>query len=219
MFDNVRVCGVEDRLGGDNCLWPFLDVNVYATGLLGQVSLPNAVEQAIAGWNNVCGIRLKLTDDPNQAHIIVGTGRIDGSLNTLAISELPCGFTRDRWRAINQKYDTSESWVISDTPPEGKIDAVRVICHELGHAIGISHIESGNLMAPVYSNSIRWPKSGDIVQAKSRYFRPSAIPTPTQPAPNPGTTPVPPANTPPRIKITIEDLTGRTWKSTNIEWE
>jgi hypothetical protein len=183
-FDGQKICGVPDHLGGGDCAWPFPKVSIYATGLLGQVNLGDAAEQAIAGWNAVCGVELFLAANPKSAHIAITSGHIDGPSGTLGWSELPCGFTAARWRQLQQKYDAGEVWVVSDNPPANKIDAVRVICHEVGHAIGISHINDSNLMAPVYSARIRWPQRGDIAEAVMRYGK-KIVPSPTTPTPAP----------------------------------
>lgn len=187
MLDNTRVCGVPDHLGGGDCKWPFPMVFVHAEGRLGEVNVRDAVEQALNGWNAVCGLKLTMATNAQTAHIVVTSGRIDGPSGVLAWSELPCGFTASQWRQLKQQYDTGEIWTIADNPPSGRIDAVRVICHELGHAIGISHIHDGNLMAPMYSTSIRWPQRGDIAEARARY----GLPTPTIPPPGPGLPPAP----------------------------
>lgn len=187
IFDGQVICAVPDGVGNDTCLWPFPDVTVYANGMLGQVNLAEAVEQAVAGWNKVCGINLALTPNEKTANIFVTLGSIDGSGKTLAWSELPCGFAQrsKNWNQLRQKYDTGEMWTISENPPGGRIDAVRVICHELGHAIGISHIVDGNLMAPRYSDAIRWPQRGDALEAISRYGKvvvaTDPVPVPTIP--------------------------------------
>ena len=111
------------------------------------------------------------------------TGVIDQSGGTLAWSELPNGN-----RQLTQKYDTREQWIISANPTSG-IDAVRVICHETGHALGVGHIQSGNLLAPVYSRQIRKPQSGDVQEMRERYGPPvtggGTEPTP-QPTPGGG---------------------------------
>jgi hypothetical protein len=217
-YDGTKVCGVPDGLGGDNCLWPFADVKIFASGLLGGVDLAEATEQAIQGWNRVCGIRLALVANAGEAHIVVTQGRIDGPMGTLAWSELPCGFTPNQWRKLKQQYDTGEMWTIAENPPGNKIDAVRVLRHEIGHAIGISHIAAGNLMAPTYSASIRDVQRGDVLEAVSRYGKPAAVPAPV-PAPSVPTTPVP--NLPGMGRVTaieILDAEGRPWRG-DVQWK
>ena len=177
-YDGVQLCAVADNLGNMSCQWPFLDVNIFAEGQLGQIDLVKAVELAVKGWNDICGLRLKHTTDKTKAHIVITRASLDGSGSVLADSQLPCGFTASQWNQLRQRYDTGEAWVISDNPPGNKIDAVRVIMHELGHAIGIGHINSGNLMAPTYSTQIRLPQNGDIMEARARYGKPVPVPTP-----------------------------------------
>ncbi len=182
-FDGKNFCGVSDALGGMECLWPFPKVLVYASGMLGGVDLEEAVEQALGYWNDVCGIELQLTANARTAHIAITQGRIDGPSGTLAMSELPCGFTDQNYRTLRQQYDAQEFWTMAENPPNGKIDAVRVIAHEIGHACGMSHGAPGNLMAAMYSAQIRRPQRGDIIEMLARYPRlhprPTPVPLPT----------------------------------------
>jgi len=186
-YDGQQLCAVPDSLGSMACLWPFLDVNVFAEGMAGPADLAEAAAQAIKAWNDVCGIRLRLVSNRSQAHIVVTTAVLDGAGRVLADSELPCGFTPNQWRPLKQRYDTGEAWVISVNPPSNRIDLARVMTHELGHAIGVGHINDGNLMAPTYSSQIRLPQRGDIAEVRGRY----GLPTPTVPTLPPVNPPVP----------------------------
>jgi len=200
-----RICGVPDHFGqGTICKWPIMDVFIYAKGFLGQVDVEQATVEAIGYWNEVCGINLQMSSNPKTSHIRVNFGVIDGPSGTLAISELPCGMIASALRQMQQTYDTSEGWVIAENPPANKIDAVRVFAHEIGHAIGISHIDAGNLLAPIYSQTIRRPCAGDIKEAVVRYgLRPSTpVPTPT------------PTLGPVKDLIIVDDF-GNRWSPTN----
>jgi hypothetical protein len=110
-------------------------------------------------------------------------GRIDGRNGILAQSELPIGFTPQFTRQISQLYDTGENWTLSGNPPANRIDLGRVMCHELGHAIGIGHITDGNLMAPMYSTQIALPRNGDVTEARARYGSPAPVSPPPPPPP------------------------------------
>jgi hypothetical protein len=187
-YDGQRICGVADHIGNVTCQWPMRDVTVFAAGQAGQVSLADAMELALPLWNRVCGVNLQMSTNARTANIVVQVGRIDGPGNVLAQNELPCGFTAHRMRQLQGLYDGSEAFVIADNPPAGKIDLVRVCCHEIGHGIGIGHINDGNLMAPTYSSRVAGPQNGDIVEARARYGQPSPItpiplPNPVNPAP------------------------------------
>jgi hypothetical protein len=192
-FDGKRICGVKDHIGNADCAWPFLDVTVYAEGMIGQISLRDAAEWAIQGWNDVCGIRMTMTANPKTAHIVTGPVRIDGPNNILAQCELPCGFLANRWRQLRCEVDSSEAFVLSTNPPANRIDVGRTLRHEYGHGLGVGHIETGNLMAAIYSSSIYLPQNGDIIQVRARYGKPQAsAPKPTIPSipvPTPGDKP------------------------------
>ena len=182
-YDGARLCGVEDTLGasGAMCRWPSPDVSwtiaANLPGLSGE-SFKQVAELAWSWWSSICGIRPRYVTSSQNANVLIGIQTI-GPGGVLADSELPCGVSMSS--QLRQRYDSAESWVISENPPSNKIDIARVICHELGHVIGIPHINTGNLMAPIYSTSIRMPKSGDIAEAVARYGLPVPMPNPTPP--------------------------------------
>lgn len=196
-FDGVRLCGVPDQLGATGiCKWPQKRVLWCVTGRLPGLSdeeLVAAYREAWSYWAAVCGIEPVYTEQASQANVLMGSGLIDGGNGTLAWSELPCSANP---RRLEQKYDTGERWVISDTPPAGKIDLVRVAAHEIGHVIGLPHFAggTGNLLDPTYSTRIRKPQAGDTAEARRRYGAPAGAPAPV---PTPTPTPAPaPAPTP-----------------------
>lgn len=208
-FDGTKVCGVPDHVGaGGTCLWPFPDVLVYVqpSGGFAGIDLPAVVEEACASWRGVCATRIRVTADQSLSNLVVSWGRVDGPQGTLAWCELPC-FGGGNVRRLQLLLDNSESWVVADNPPSGKIDLRRVLRHELGHALGISHIGQGNLMAPTYSATIVEPQRGDVMEAVVRYGHPATVPpaipvTPTTPNPFPAVPGLPPG-------IPIPDFANR----------
>jgi hypothetical protein len=176
-----RFCAYPDKMaiGGVNCRWNKRLITYGFKGVLPGVTqedMRRAMQIAFDRWSAVCNLRAQHAGIGAQtADIIVETGRIDGASGTLAWSELPCSGTD---RTLRQKYDNGEPWVLADDVPQYRIDLIRVMCHELGHAIGIEHIGSGNLMAPTYSTRINGPQAGDIREAVARYGPPTATPPP-----------------------------------------
>lgn len=187
-YDGHRLCGVEDTLGAGEsmCRWPAPNPTwaiIADIPGLARESFKQAAVAAWARWSAVCGIVPRMVEAENQANVLIGIQTI-GPGGVLADSELPCGATMQT--QLRQRYDSAEDWVVSDNPPSNKIDLVRVMCHEIGHVIGIPHIGTGNLMAPTYSRTVNKPVAGDIAEAVARYGLPvpvaQPIPTPSVPA-------------------------------------
>lgn len=176
----IRICGVPDSAlavaAAQVCKWPVSKLTWSLTDTIPQLSeadFKDAISLALSYWMEVCDLNVTYTENARTANILIGVGNIDGRASTLAWSELPCSGGGQ----IKQKYDSSEQWVISETPSPGQIDAVRVIAHELGHGlIGLSHLSSGNLLQPTYDPRIRRPQAGDIAEAVRRYGKPQAAP-------------------------------------------
>ncbi|NDC10566.1 MAG: hypothetical protein EBZ75_14750, partial [Oxalobacteraceae bacterium] len=99
-----------------------------------------------------------------QANIYArsGTGKksgLDNKGGTLAWSELPCGVAENV--QLDQMFDEAEDWSFNM--------AVAVICHELGHALGLPHLANGNLMAPYYDPNVTKPQDGDVAEIIKLY--------------------------------------------------
>lgn len=186
-FDGVRVCGVPDHFGsGSLCKWPDGDIRWTVVAVLpgfSEEEFTDCARRALDILAGVCGITPRFVESASQARILVGVRQIDGRMGVLAESELPCGQVRQ----CRQWYDTGESWVVSDNPPSNKIDLLRVMLHELCHALGMPHISDGNLMAPTYSRDINRPQTGDVAELQRRYGRPKTRPSEPPPAEKPNT--------------------------------
>lgn len=170
-------CGVVERLDDTDrlCRWPDKRITWTVAGRLPHLSdldQKAAFEEAWHSWAAVCGIEPLYTANSRTANVLMGAGGIDRAGGTLAWSEMPCGVVRQ----LQQKYDTQETWVISETPGRYEIDLVRVAAHEIGHALGIPHLTAGALMGPVYDPQIRRPQAADIREAVRRYGPPAEAP-------------------------------------------
>lgn len=182
-YEGHRYCQMEtpEQFGGSLMQWPMSDIN---WSINSDVSLPNwtmdglqqAISAAWSGWSRVCNIRPAFSGFNRPAHITIAIRKIDGPGQVLADCQLPNGDPNAR---LAMRIDQSESYVNSENPPDFAVDLVRVTRHELGHGIGISHIQGANLMAPVYSAKIADCQVGDIAEAVARYGKPS----PNQPPP------------------------------------
>jgi len=197
--DTMRFCGVPDTAGvaadGQVCKW---NKNKITYTIIGQIpgltdqQTKDAYALAWSYWSAVANVTASLVTDSNTADVVMGNGYIDGPSGVLAWSEMPCGNVTQ----LQQKFDSSEVWVVADQPAANVIDFVRVACHEIGHVLGMPHIATGNLLAPYYSTTIRKPQAGDIQEMVSRYGPAQTAPTPIAPHPTPVPSPAPSPSVP-----------------------
>lgn len=165
-----RRCGLPDfNLTDPNsvCKWPMKKVTYYH-----EIKLPGLTDEQIAQaydiafsqWAAVCDLEPTRVSAANKANIFARSGagkkyQLDGAGGTLAWSELPCGVHETI--QLDQMFDEAEDWSFNM--------AVAVICHELGHALGLPHLSWGNLMAPYYDANVTAPQSGDIEEMVKLY--------------------------------------------------
>lgn len=181
--DPYYFCGNIERVGEVTGAWNkrllFYKIQAQIPGL-SEDELEQAYALAFSYWSEVCGLQFQKNDAPD---IRATAGVIDGPSRVLAWSELPAGDDR----MLNQKYDSSERFVNSASPPQGKIDIVAVMCHEIGHALGLQHAPQGSpdLMAPIYQPGRRKPQPGDIQRIQALYGPPVPVNPPSPPGGGP----------------------------------
>lgn len=165
-----RRCGLPDfnfKTGDTVCKWPHREISYFS-----DIQLPGITDEqakqaydiAFSQWAAVCNIDPKRAERHNEANIYARSGKgkkhgLDDRGGTLAWSELPCDVTENI--QLDQMFDEAEDWSFNM--------AVAVICHELGHALGLPHLSKGNLMAPYYDPNVTTPQEGDIREIVDLY--------------------------------------------------
>ena len=145
--------------------------------------------EALESIESVCNITFVYMGRNKSADISIKAAGSGGGLGrsggTLAFAYLSSG------QPVTLVMDTAESWI--DNPTARGILIKNVLCHELLHNLGISHISTpGSLMNPFYNVSIATPQRADIAALQKLYGAPKPKENPT---PTPTPTPVPtPAN-------------------------
>lgn len=163
-------CGLPDfnlTAPGHECRWPMKEIAycnaIQLPGMTAEQVL-EAYDIAFSQWAQICDIEPRRVTDPKHANIYArsGTGKKNGLDNrggTLGWSELPCGVAENV--QLDQMFDEAESWSFNM--------AIAVFCHEIGHALGLPHLNDGNLMAPYYDPKVTAPQKGDIEEMQKLY--------------------------------------------------
>lgn len=136
--------------------------------------------EAFGRWSAVCDVVFAPTNDQNAAQFVIFTHQFDGPSGILA----DCEFPSPGLRPQSMRIDPSERWQISDNPAQGYLDLLAVLCHEMGHGIGLQHFPTGSpaeLMEPVYNPAIVRPQSTEAAYAAKLYGLPQTQTPPTPP--------------------------------------
>lgn len=128
-------------------------------------ALRDLVARGAAIWHGVSRLVFREAGSGEQPDVVLRACQIDGRGSVLAWSELPCP-----WRPpVQQCYDVREAWSWGREPETGKVWLPLVIAHELGHAVGLPHGPSGNIMAPSYGQMSVQPGEWDRRELVARY--------------------------------------------------
>ena len=180
-----RFCGRPDReLVGTTNLRPMPEVRWFAAnpGDLQGLSPRDFLEALDECWTylpTVCGITARNVATQAECNALVQCGPIDGTMNTLAWSELWNGSNR----VLQQMYDTGDKWMRQSGPLNSStpLDVLRVIIHESCHLLGLPHDpeDMTALMAPTYSLTVDRCTQRDIQRLQAIYGPPKSVTKPT----------------------------------------
>lgn len=152
-----------------------------------------AYMDAASRWTAGADIAWTLITDMAQAgpsNIVNRVSVADlGGGGVLADQMLPSG-----QRILQMRMNSRISWVKTDgSMPGGKVDAVRVFAHEIGHFIGHEHWPRGappELMEPFISDTIIKPQATELAVTVNWFGPPVPVPGP-DPTPTPTPSPDP----------------------------
>ncbi len=133
----------------------------------GSGSIDKAWDWGLAQWNQASGVVLSRIDNFSSAKIRATADRLSSGI--LAWSYLPNNNCRE-W--LKQSYNNRVSWfwrLLGTTS-----------CHEVGHAIGLSHGGRG-IMQPANDSSVTGLDSWDTKEIRKRYGLPTDPPEPPEP--------------------------------------
>ncbi|EZA50293.1 Interstitial collagenase [Ooceraea biroi] len=181
-------CRVTDapsrRLGVAPLRWPKLNLK-WNFQLADRTTLRTA-ETAFALW--AANSSLTFSRDTNKPDIIIAfrEGRhtmldrryggavypdnFDGPGKVLAHATLPTGVQDD---VSEVHIDHREAWHIALTPnPQNSHHLLRMLVHEIGHSLGLSHTTDENSLMYAYSPAVEWPVAlgmEDVLAVRNLY--------------------------------------------------
>ena len=194
-------CGHPDVMADSTvpCRWPDPNVTYHSTIALSQIPadrVQEIYEQAWNQWAAVSGLNPKPCYTPATGKVVnvnarAGSGAadsFDAAGTVLAWSQLPLDAQVNT--QLNQVFNAAEAWT--------EAMFLAVACHEIGHAIGLSHSPGECLMNPYYNAAITAPTPIDAANAVALYgpAQPQPVP-PLVPSAPPQPTPSEPTPTPP----------------------
>ena len=174
----VRQC-LTASLGWDGPGQGSADLSYYignAPSGVSQQAFESAIETALDAWSEVVDIEFTQTDQPNQFDSLDFTSRnIDGNGGTLAQAYFPDDVNSPRI-AGDVQFDTADNWEVGNQQGRQAFDLVWVAVHEIGHALGIDHLDhSDSVLAPFVSASQEFVGlSNHDVEAALEIYAPAA---------------------------------------------
>lgn len=151
--------GLVTRYGG----YPGFDAALSATE-------QTLVRQAFQTWTTVAGLQFHEVGDSAGADIRLGWDAIDGAGRVLGqATSWTSGGRMDKAAVQFDTGDLATLWTGSGTPPSGQWSFLSTALHEIGHALGLLHVEDTQAVMYAFANGNTTPNATDIQNLQALY--------------------------------------------------
>ncbi|MCA9191213.1 MAG: matrixin family metalloprotease [Planctomycetales bacterium] len=159
-------------------------------GAMPQATFESAIETALQAWESVANVHFVQTNQPGLKDSLDLTfRRLDGAGGTLAQAYFPDDVN---WSSIagDIQFDSADTWEVGNARGNAAFDLVEVAVHEIGHALGLDHINvRGSVMQSYVSAMDSFVGlSNTDKQAILRLYAPADTATTSTPDSNSGST-------------------------------
>jgi hypothetical protein len=139
------------------------------------------VRRAFDAWEAVIQIDFVEVSSAADAVFTLGWDAIDGPFGT--VGEASYGGTSDGTTPLFSttlaeiRFDTAETWNVTQTPQTNAVNFYTVAVHEIGHTIGLKHTDDiKTVMYPLQQDDVPDLTPGDIAGAQVLYGAKTAVP-------------------------------------------
>lgn len=153
---------------------------------ISQTQFESTIENALKVWSDVIDVKFTRTQQAGLDDSLDFTSRpIDGQGGVLARAYFPDDVNRNRI-AGDVEFDVHDKWEVGNAQGSRAFDLMYVAVHEIGHALGIEHINSHSaVLAPsVNGNQTFLGLSQHDIDAAMELYAPTKSTPPTTPPTN-----------------------------------